>query len=277
MTADLLPILRSQRLSAIPGVVHGITRRVPGMSATDGQVGYSAPRDQDDAWRNRECWAAVIGVDAEAFVTPGQVHGNDVLVVTHDDAGTGARPGSGIIGHGDAMITRETGVTLLSLHADCLPILLTAMGDDGSAVAVGVSHAGWRGTVADVAGATISALFEQFGVEPTAIHAYLGPAIGRCCYDVGPEVIEAWMSQAPDGVDAVVQHEHGVRFDLVAANAHLLARAGVPHTQVDAADICTRCNGDRWFSHRAQGAETGRFAAIIALTDDRPDHRYEED
>ena len=66
MTADLLPILRSQRLSAIPGVVHGITRRVPGMSPTGGQVGYSPPRDQDDAWRNRECWAAVIATSATA-------------------------------------------------------------------------------------------------------------------------------------------------------------------------------------------------------------------
>lgn len=277
MSGDLLPVLRSQLLSSTPGVTHGITQRVQGMSPSDGQVGYSPPRDQQDAWRNRQCWAAVIGVDAERLVTPGQVHGNTVLVVTAEDGGTGAQPGSGIVGQGDAMITAATEIGLFSLHADCMPILLAGLDAAGEAIAVGAVHAGWRGTVVDVVGRAVLAMRDQFGIEAKDVIAYLGPAIGACCYEVGPEVTKSWIDQAPDGLQAVINDADGVRFDLAAANVHLLERAGVSTDRIEVAGLCTKCEPERWFSHRGHGPETGRFAAVIALTKDRPDYLVVED
>ena len=260
-----LPRLTSSLLASIPGVVHGFTRRRPGLGAADGNVSYSGTRDADEAWRMRRLWGRAIGVDPECLVTTGQVHGNGVLHVTGDHAGKGARPGSGLAGIADAMITNEPGLVLLSMHADCLPILLV----DPVTPAVGVVHAGWRGTVADVAGAAIAALTETFGSDPTAVVAYLGPAIAADCYEVGDDVATAWKAVAGSAHQATALQLRGDcwTFDLTAANAYLLQRAGLRPDRIELSGICTRCNGDEWFSHRGQGPLTGRFGAMITLSE----------
>ncbi len=267
--ARTLPVFRSPLLAAIPGVVHGYTRCVPGMGVADGNVGYSPPRDKDDAWVNRQAWCHAIGVDPNRLVTPGQVHGNTVLRARAGDAGIGSRPGSGKIGLGDALVTNEPGPVLFSLHADCLPLLLVGLGPDGRARAVAAIHAGWRGTVANVASAAVRALHEEFGIRPADIRAAIGPAIGPCCYPVGGDVIAEWSQTGGRGGEiAVAVHPSGQpALDLAAANALLLERAGVAPAYVERAGICTCC-GEGWFSHRGQGATTGRFAAVIALAAD---------
>ena len=261
-----LPVLRSALLGAVPGIVHGVTRRVPGLGVADGNLGYGPPRDVADAWSMRRRWCAAIGVDPERLATAGQVHGATVLRVSGEQAGLGARPGSGRVGIGDALITDAPGVALLSLHADCLALLLVDPGTAGGRPVVGVVHAGWRGTAADAAGAAVRAMAEAFGSRPERLLAYLGPAIGPCCYEVGPEVAAAWTERA--GAEAgVALAPAGERWtlDLRAANRWLLVRAGMTEERVEAAPICTRCEADAWFSHRAQGPTTGRFGAIIAI------------
>lgn len=262
-----LPVLHSHLLSGVRGVAHGYTGRVPGMGVADGNVGYSPPRDKADAWDNRRAWAAAIGVDAASLVTCGQVHGNAVVRARPGDAGIGAAPGSGKLGLGDALIAGEPGPVLFSLHADCLPILMVAINGDGRARAVAAVHAGWRGTVADVAGETVRAMTEAFGVQPEDVLASLGPAIGPCCYPVGDDVLSAWSILAGGHAEAAIGHgRHGPRsaFDLAAANALLLERAGLRADRIERSGLCTCC-GDGWFSHRGQGPATGRFAAVVAL------------
>jgi hypothetical protein len=269
-----LPILRSQLLADLPWVVLGFTRRVAGLGSADGNIGYSAPRDQSDAWTMRQQWASAIGVDPEQFVTTGQVHGANVVRVETGHAGQGARPGSGRVGLADAMITDAPNVALLSLHADCLPIFLV----DPVRRAIGVVHAGWRGTVVDVAGAAVRAMAESWGSEPGELLAVLGPAIGPCCYEVGAEVVDAWSARAGDRTTLALHpprrnrsgdggdaDQPSVHLDLAAANALLLNAAGVGDDQIERLNICTRCDADAWFSHRAQGATTGRFGAVIAI------------
>lgn len=262
--APMLDVTRSRLLSALPDVVHGVTGRVPGLGRADGNLGYSAPRDTADAWEMRRRWSAAVGVDPERIATAGQVHGADVLRVGPGDAGVGARPGSGRIGLADALLTDRPGVALLSLHADCLPILLA----DRRRGVVGAVHAGWRGTVANVVGAAILEMRSAYGSQPENILAYLGPAIGPCCYEVGPEVAAAWEDRSGAGAGNALAPIGGRwTFDLRAANAMLLGRAGLRPEQVERSLACTRCDGEAWFSHRGQGATTGRFGAIIALTD----------
>jgi YfiH family protein len=264
LAADL-PRLTSSLLASIPGVVHGFTRRRPGLGAADGNVSYSGTRDADEAWRMRQLWGRAIGIDPERLVTTGQVHGSGVLHVTDEHAGRGARPGSGLAGIADAMITNEPGVVLLSMHADCLPILLV----DPVTPAVGVVHAGWRGTVANVAGAAIAALTDSFDTDPASILAYLGPAIAGDCYEVGDDVAAAWTALAGPAHQATALQRCGDRwtFDVTAANTVLLQRAGLRPERIELSGICTRCNGDEWFSHRGQGPLTGRFGALIALSE----------
>lgn len=260
-----LPVMRSRLLATVPGVVHGITRRVSGMGLADGNLGYSAPRDTADAWAMRRRWSAAIGVDSERLASAGQIHGADAVQVRADQAGRGARPGSGRVGLADALHTDEPGVALLSLHADCLPLLLV----DPALPAVAAVHAGWRGTVADVAGAAVRAMAAAYGSSPEALFAFLGPAIGPCCYKVGADVAGAWRARAGDAASGAlapsVERDHWM-LDLAGANSLLLARAGLMANNVEKSSVCTRCAGGAWFSHRGQGATTGRFGAIIALT-----------
>ncbi|MGI9253315.1 MAG: peptidoglycan editing factor PgeF [Thermomicrobiales bacterium] len=262
-----LQVLRSDLLSAIPGVVHGFTGRVEGLGIADGNVGYSPPRDQPDAWRNRQAWASAIGVDPERIITPGQVHGDIVLRARERDAGIGARPGSGKLGLGDALMTSDSGPVLFSLHADCLPLLLVDPGVGTRTRAVAAVHAGWRGTVVDVVGATVRAMHEAFGSRPESMLAFIGPAIGPCCYEVGDDVTSAWRDRAGDEAShAIAPGPDRPHFDLQSANTLLLRRAGLREDHIEVAGLCTRCQADRWFSHRGQGAHTGRFAAVIALS-----------
>jgi YfiH family protein len=267
-TIDLhIEPLRSQLLSTVPGIVHGITHRVEGMGKADGNVGYSSPRDKDDAWEMRQLWCEAIGVEAKHIVTVGQVHGADVFTALSEHAGAGGSPMRTQAGYADAIMTDHPNVVVTTLHADCLPILLV----DAERPAVAAVHAGWRGTVSDVAGATVRAMQDAYGSEPANILAFLGPGIGPCCNEVGPEVTAAWRDQAKDlgplaelAVSTPVAREH---LDIPRANALLLQRAGLQPEHIEISSICTKCSLDDWFSHRGQGPATGRQAAMIMLTD----------
>ncbi len=179
------------------------------------------------------------------------------------DAGRGACPGSEPLGCADAIITNEPGVTLMTLHADCLPVLLF----DPEQHAIAAIHAGWRGTVGNVTGNTVAAMQKAFGTRPDRLVAFLGSAIRQCCYEVGDEVVQAWQELAGASWQKAACVQDGRwYFDVVLANQWILEQCGLPRDQIEIGEVCTRCCGDRWFSHRGQGATTGRFAAMIALT-----------
>jgi YfiH family protein len=259
---------QSELLSSIPGVAHGLTRRVEGLGRAHGNIGFSAPRDREDAWAMRQRWCAALDLESEHLVTLGQIHGRNVHLATTSHAGQGAKPGSAQIGLGDALVTNQIGPVLMTLHADCQPILVVDPGAGRRSPAVGVAHAGWRGTVADIVGATLAVMATAFGTRAGDVHVVLGPAIGRCCYNVGDDVADAWREIAgADAGEALESVGDRHRFSLTAANGLLLNRAGVRVANVETSAICTKCDGDHWFSHRGQGAQTGRFGAMIAIHD----------
>ena len=261
---------QSELLSSIPGVAHGLTRRVEDLGRAHGNIGFSAPRDRDDAWAMRRRWCAALGLEPEHLVTLGQVHGRDVHIVTKAHAGHGARPGSTQIGLGDALVTNQVGPVLMTLHADCQPVLVVDPGAGRRGPAVGVAHAGWRGTIANVVGATLRVMAAAFGTRADDVHVVLGPAIGHCCYDVGEEVVDAWRQVAgADADEALTTDDQRHRFSLTTANAVLLNRAGVRAANIEVSGVCTKCDGDHWFSHRGQGAQTGRFGAMISIHEGR--------
>jgi YfiH family protein len=258
-------LARGALLASIPGVLHGVTSRVEGMGVADGNVGLGAPRDRGDAWTMRQAWCKAIGTDADRLVTAHQVHGAEVLLVSANHTGRSGRADSSPMGMADALITRDRGVALMTLHADCLPILLV----DPDTPGVASVHAGWRGTVLNVAGATVRAMTGKLGSRPDRIVAFLAPSIGACCYEVGDEVVDAWREQANGLADRALRPgPNRLHFDLKTANRLLLKRAGLHGENIETSPVCTRCQGREWFSHRGQGPHTGRFGAIIALAKD---------
>jgi YfiH family protein len=183
-----------------------------------------------------------------------QVHSADVLV-----ADTPNRPAD-YKGKADALITDRPEVTLFLRFADCVPILLY----DPRRPAVGVVHAGWRGTLAKAAPAAVQAMADRYGSRPADLIAGIGPSIGPCHYAVGAEVVEQTRQAFPAGADELLPRVNGGHhLDLWAANAQALRAAGVE--QIETSRLCTVCHCDDFFSHRAEGARTGRFAALIGL------------
>ncbi|NWG34162.1 MAG: peptidoglycan editing factor PgeF [Chloroflexi bacterium] len=160
----------------------------------------------------------------------------------------------------DIILTDLPGVTLFMRFADCVPLLF----HDPKKEVIAIAHAGWMGTILDVAGITVRTMREQYHCDPSDIIACIGPSIGPDHYEVGEDVITQ-VKQTFGAASATMLPHHGdsVHFDLWRANHHLLERAGV--TQIEHSGICTACHTDDWFSHRAEKGKTGRFGALLSL------------
>ncbi|MCX2726096.1 peptidoglycan editing factor PgeF [Thermomicrobium sp. 4228-Ro] len=248
---------RSRVLSQL-GIPHGFTRRdlqLPAAGATSWNIGYEL------ALQNRRIWWARLRIPLSATVFPYQVHGDRVALVTRADAGCGAEVPETAIPDTDALIACEPGLAVAVQCADCVPMLVYAP----DLPAVAAIHAGWRGTVRSIA-ARVVTLLGELGQRSQRLSVVFGPSIGPCCYEVGEEVIDAWLSIAPgDPPGALVRYGSSVHFDLWTANRYLLERLGVPSNRIEVAGVCTRCRASEWFSYRAHGPRTGAQAAVIAL------------
>ncbi len=160
----------------------------------------------------------------------------------------------------DGIITDKPGITLFMRFADCVPILLY----DPVRCVIGIIHAGWQGTCLKVAEAAIRMMSESYGSEPGDILAGIGPSICRDCYEVGEEVQHAFRSGLGSSAeDCFHRKGQSLYLDLWLANEMILRRAGVD--QIQTAGLCTACNLDDWYSHRAENGRTGRFGVLMAL------------
>jgi polyphenol oxidase len=163
---------------------------------------------------------------------------------------------SGILGQGDALLEDRPGSVIAIKTADCMPILLV----DERHRAVAAVHAGWRGTVAHIAAAAVEAMRQRFGTRPDDLHAAIGPGIGKCCYQVGPEVAAQFGEQGR------------AHISLSDANRTQLLALGVTPERIYASNLCTMCLAGEFHSFRRDGQAAGRlysFAGIEALEDFR--------
>jgi YfiH family protein len=243
-----LDVFQFQNLQRVPGVVHAMTTRHGGVSegrCASLNVSYSVGDALENVDENLHRAAEVVGVRRDDLFAAYQVHGRAVTLV---DADTAARPRC------DILLTRASDKTLMLRYADCTPVLLA----DTRRNAIGVAHAGWRGSAVRAAGAAVEAFGEAFGSDPRDLVVGIGPAIGPCCYEVGDDVFAAFSDRPWLFANR--------RLNLWEANRQALVEAGVPSDQIEVAGVCTQCQSERFFSHRANGGQpAGRFAALIRL------------
>ena len=230
-------------------------RRQPG-SATEFNMSFKTANDPTEVLRNRRAFLSALGIPLECAVFMKQSHGDHVAVITQSDLGKGAASPESAIPDSDAMITRDRGVFLAALGADCALVALC----DRKAGVAGMVHAGWRGTGLGIVQKAVRRMSEEFGCEPARVLAGIGPAIGPCCYEVGPEVVEAAKDKC--GPEAVVRRGGKSYLDLRRATVHQLLAEGVRPENVEVADVCTSCAHDRFFSYRRDGPTGGRFCGI---------------
>jgi YfiH family protein len=184
--------------------------------------------------------------------TLAQRHGTEVVRAEEVDSRAPA----------DALITDLAGLLLGVQSADCVPILLY----DPRHRAVGAIHAGWRGTAARIASTAVEAMGASYDSRPEDLWAVIGPAIGPCCYEVGPEVQEAIERVAPGAGMAIGTGPSGrPSVNLWRANRILLDDAGIRSDHILLVNLCTRCHADLFPSHRRDGPGCGRLLGFIGL------------
>lgn len=216
----------------------------------------SAVKDEPaNFWENRQRAYGVFGRAYNELVHARLVHKADVAVVTQANHGQ-------IMDDVDAYITNDVGCGLTMNYADCAPIFVY----DPVQHAIGLGHAGWMGTVADVPGAMVRAMQKAYGSDPADLRGGVGPCISAAVYEVGENVITAVREAFPEQADhLLIAQPNGPRphFDLPEANRLNFLRAGVH--QVEQSGYCTGQRTDLFFSHRAEKGRTGRFGAIFIL------------
>jgi YfiH family protein len=193
--------------------------------------------------------ARTLGLPAIPIVRATQVHGTAAHRVREAPAAETVLD----VGSCDILVTTIPGVALVVQTADCVPVVLAGPG------AVGMAHAGWRGSARNAAGAAVEEM-SRAGIPPSDLRAWLGPSIGPCCYEVGGEVAAQFAGE-------FARRSCGGRYtlDLPAVNRSQLEAAGVPAANISAHPACTRCGGEKFASYRRDGAAAGRMISLVAL------------
>jgi YfiH family protein len=237
------------------GVTHAFLTRLGGVSIPPFDtlnLGHTVGDGLAAVEENHRRALAALGLRREQVASPYQVHGTHVRPVGQGHTGT-IQPAT------DGLLTTTPRVALLLRFADCVPLLLF----DPVNRAVGMIHAGWKGTADNIAGAAVAAFVRHVGSRPGDLWAGIGPAISPCCYQVDPDMAEAVSQACPDGTKVLQRRNGALYLDLPGAVRAQLAAAEV--SQIEMAGICTACHTDEWFSHRAEHGRTGRFGALVML------------
>lgn len=252
------PVLlyRFEGLNDVSGLRHAVLTRIGGVSQAPYatlNLGHTVGDDPAAVEENHRRAMGAVGLCQRAVVSPHQVHGARVGVVRQAHLGT-------VLPATDALVTNAPGTPILMRFGDCTPVFFY----DRVQRVAGIAHAGWRGVAAGSVGATVLTMVTQMKSDPADIWAGIGPAIGPCCYEVGPEVVTAVQTACPSGADLARAVNGRVYLDLPGAVRSQLRAVGVQ--EIEASGLCTSCRVDEFFSHRAEGGRTGRFGVIVELT-----------
>jgi YfiH family protein len=286
-------VLRTDHLKRIPWLVHGFSTRVGGSSRVYGKRDLNLGLTKDDSRaavdRNREAFLKKLGAVTRSrkgpslwpLVTLRQIHSDIIRHIESVPDLTDKGPLAG-----DGMITATPGLLLAIQTADCLPVIVV----DTKRHAVGVFHAGWRGTVKRIVEKGVGEMVRRFGSRPRDLKAAIGPGIQGCCYEVGEEVrtrFESQFSYAASLFREIKESDpvrekypllfltarapgHGelppkIFLDLVEANRQQLIAAGVPKKSIETSLLCTNCHPELLFSYRAEKGKTGRMMGVAGI------------
>lgn len=195
-----------------------------------------------------------LGFPLKNWVCADQVHQTKIAQVTACHKGRGADNLETALAETDGLITNETGILLACFFADCVPLFFLVP----ERRIVGVGHAGWRGAAGQIAARMVESLVKIYELDPSQIHAAVGPSIGKCCYQVGSQVARQFSESV------IEQRENGYYLDLKQANCLQLEASGIKPDRIHCSSICTCC-GEQFFSYRRSGIEAGRMAAVIGI------------
>lgn len=248
-------------------VKHCFSSRLGGVSKghlSTMNLSYMRGDEKECVDENYRRIAKVLGCKIEDIVCSDQTHTTNVKKVMADDKGKGIvkpRDYKDI----DGLITNEPGIALATFYADCVPLYII----DPVHHAIGLSHSGWRGTVKRMGAVTLKKMKEEYGTKPEDVYAAIGPSICQDCYEVSKDVAdefrEAFLAQRDEDKLLYQKSEEKFQLNLWYANYCVFREAGVPEKNIEVTDVCTCCNPDILFSHRASKGMRGNLGAFLML------------
>lgn len=248
------------------GLVHGFSTRLGGVSKGDCatmNLSFSCGDAPEAVMENHRRFAEAVGYPVENLVFSNQVHKTVIRRVDSFDRGKGILRESDITGV-DGLVTNDENVVLMTFFADCVPLFFY----DRKKRAIGATHSGWRGTVRRIGALTVEAMRREFGTEPEDLLAVIGPSICQDCYEVSEDVAEAFQKEfAINQWEEILIRKpaHKYLLNLWRANEIILQEAGIPADQIQVSGLCTCCNPEFLFSHRASHGKRGSLAGVITL------------
>ena len=255
-----VPFYSCPAFERLPWIRHGFSTRHGGASGS----GESSLNLEDAPWdspdrvhENRRRLLSALGLEEAHLISLHQVHSNRVHIIK-DISAQWNRP------EGDALITRVENAALAVKIADCVPVLIA----DPAHHAVAAVHSGWRGTLSGIVLQTLHEMQREFGSDPAGLLLAAGPGIRACCFEVGPEVALPFEEKYPGcSLTEPIPGRPEKRFlDLFKALEAQMDLAGVPPENRYDLGACTCCGTGEFFSHRAEGAASGRMMAVIGLS-----------
>lgn len=251
-------------LAETNAVEHLFTTRFGGVSSGHlGTMNLSYTRGDEKACvdENFRRIGELLGYGVENFVFTDQTHTANVRRVGKEDCGKGLvcpRDYAEV----DGLVTNEEGIVLSAFFADCVPLYFV----DPVKRAIGLAHSGWRGTVQKIGKNTVKKMQEEFGSRREDIIAAIGPSICADCYEVSEDVAEAFLESFHGKVPFLHAKGNGkYQLDLWEANRWVLLEAGLLEKNISETDLCTCCNPELFFSHRASGGKRGNMGAFLVL------------
>ena len=260
-TVDGVPFLSYPMLEETGIVHHGFSTKLGGVSKgcwATMNISTTRGDDPEDVEENQRRIARAIGVKPEDMTFTNQTHTTNVAVVRAEDKGRRFM-------ETDGMITNVPGICLVTFYADCVPLYFV----DPVKKVIGLSHSGWRGTVGNIAQVTVDALIREYNANPAYIKAVIGPGICRGCYEVSEDVaVQFQKKYLPQEAEHIVTPGKSVgkyQLDLQLANYYNLIHAGIHPEHIAVADVCTCCNSDLLFSHRATKGRRGILCGMMYI------------
>ena len=261
----IVPLLYFNLLEKVDGIRHCFTTRGGGVSENEfATMNFSFTRgDKEEAvLENYRRMGLAMGAEIGQFVCTDQTHTTNVRKVTKADAGKGVILPKDYMDV-DGLITNEPGLILSTFYADCVPLYFV----DPVHKAIGLSHSGWRGTVNKMGKVTIEAMRREYGSRPEDLYCAIGPSICQDCYEVSKDVAEEFKAAFPGHEDEILwqKSEEKYQLNLWKANEIVMLEAGVLPEHLAVTNVCTCCNHEELFSHRASKGKRGNLAAFLML------------
>lgn len=263
--ADGVPYLTYNSLSEIDFINHAFSTRLGGVSKgefTSMNMAFNRGDEAENVTENYKRFCKSAGFEYESLVASAQDHNTVVRAVTSNDKGVGIYKPRDMQGV-DALITNEKGVTLVTYYADCTPLFFV----DAKNKAIGLAHAGWRGTVGRIGEKVVKKMGEMYGTNPADIKAAIGPAISVCCYEVDKPCADNFLALDDLDSDKFVFPKTDGKYmiDLLETNRQILVKSGVKPENIVVSDLCTNCNSELLWSHRATKGHRGTMSAFMCI------------